>query len=257
MPNIIEVWSPNVTLEGDTMVMYQQTAKGIIKTFRLVKDHGKTIKGIYKYLNEYNEYIGSKDHTTSFKTPFDLLKLLKVATLQCIYHVNSLLPEIDDEINYDIAWNKTYQIDIISASLLNAHYLVSSMFLEEIVNKELPQAMNRVFYQMLTVYLSDVILKYGQQLLLDNYITGNQLLEIKANMDVLISDLRPHVFTLTESYLPHPSILHSVLGLSNGKVYEKMYEVSSGSPINKKDKLDAFDETILPLRKKMLSTAKL
>jgi hypothetical protein len=105
IPNIIEVWSPNVTLEGDTMVMYQQTAKGFIKTFRLIKDHGKTIKGIYKYLNDYKDYIGAKDHTTSFLTYSSLQQLLKVATVQSIYYVNSLLPEMDDEINYDQAWH--------------------------------------------------------------------------------------------------------------------------------------------------------
>jgi hypothetical protein len=131
------------------------------------------------------------------------------------------------------------------------------MFLEEIENQDLPPAMTRVFYQMLAIYLSDVILKNGQQLLLTNYVTANQMTEIKENFDTLITELRPHVFTLTESYLPHPAILHSAIGQVNGRAYEKMYEVAASSSLNRKDKLDTHDDTILPLRKKMMATAKI
>ena len=47
LPNVIEIWSPNVTLEGDTMVMYQQTAKGFIKIFRMIEKNMDNLQRVF------------------------------------------------------------------------------------------------------------------------------------------------------------------------------------------------------------------
>lgn len=153
IPNIIEIWSPNVTLEGDTMVMYQQTAKGFIKIFRLIQQYDKKAKGIYAYLNDYKDYIDAHEHSLEFRESHDLLRLYRAATILCIYKVTNMLPELDDEINFDINWNKTHQIDIISASRLNAHYLVVSMFDEELRSRELSKPLKSVLEKLLKLYL--------------------------------------------------------------------------------------------------------
>ena len=257
MPNLIEIWSPNVTLEGDTIVMYLQNAKGFIKTFRLVQNHGKKIKGIYKFLNNYKEYVGATDHQGKFTDSESLLKLLQAATVMSINKTSDLLPEIDDEINYDVAWNKTYQIDIISSSLLNAHYLIASMFAQELDSVKLSKNLMSVMNKMLCVYLCDVITKFGQQLILNGYLKGNQLMKIKDFMDEIITEIRPHAYKLTSSYIPHNEILHSAIARKSGKMYETLYEVSSRSKLNNKTKLDSFDENIRPLQKKLRGIAKI
>uniref|UniRef100_A0A7S3JMD4 Acyl-CoA oxidase C-alpha1 domain-containing protein n=1 Tax=Euplotes harpa TaxID=151035 RepID=A0A7S3JMD4_9SPIT len=58
LPYIIDVFAPFVTLEGDNYVMYQQTAKHIIKSVTDVL-RGKKIKGNLEYINDimsYNKY---------------------------------------------------------------------------------------------------------------------------------------------------------------------------------------------------------
>jgi len=54
-PQIIEFWSPNVTLEGDAMVMYQQTGKAIFKVLKKVH-RGDKIFGTFAYLQEINNF---------------------------------------------------------------------------------------------------------------------------------------------------------------------------------------------------------
>lgn len=257
IPNIIEIWSPNVTLEGDTMVMYQQTARGLVKSYRLVEQYGKKIKGIYSYLNESEQYVKAQNVEVKFVESDDLLNLLKIATILSIHRVSTLLPEIDDEINYDIAWNKTYQIDIISASLLNAHYLVASMFDEEIKIKELSEPLKKVLNKMLRVYLCDVIIKYGQELMVSGFLKGDQLLEIKDYQADLIKEVRPHAYKLTHSFILNDVILHSKLSMRHGKIYEELYNTASNSKLNVSPSLDAVDLHLKPLGKKLLKLAKL
>ena len=257
IPNVIEIWSPNVTLEGDTVVMYLQTAKGFIKTFRLVQEYGKKIKGIYKFLNDYQEFIGTICKESSFNDCNTLLKLLQATTIQSISKVSGILPDLDDEIKYDITWNKTHQIDIINASLLNAHYLVASMFAEELQERDLSPKLKEIFYKMLKIYICEVITKYGSQLILTGYLSGSKLMEIKDLMNDLIEEVRPHAYKLTSAYIPHHALLHSAIAQSNGKISEKMYEVVSGSRINTKTKLDCFDNSVRPLQRKLLGIAKI
>ena len=135
LPNIIEVWSPNVTLEGDTMVMYQQTAKSFVKNFRLVEEYDQKLEGIYAFLNDYKNYVGHTNTSTDFTSKDTLLEVLKAATILSIHKVCSLLPDMDEEVDYDSKWNKTYQLEIIDAARLNAIYLVSTMFNDELESK--------------------------------------------------------------------------------------------------------------------------
>mmetsp|Transcript_17828 Transcript_17828/g.17547 ORF Transcript_17828/g.17547 Transcript_17828/m.17547 type:complete len:485 (-) Transcript_17828:28-1482(-) len=241
IPNIIELWSPNVTLEGDSIVMYLQTAKGFIKTFRLIQNYGKKIKGIYKYMNDYKEYEGASDHESEFKTCSSLLKLLQISTVLSVKKCSDLLPEIDDEISYDVAWSKTYSIELITAATLNAHWLVASMFADELKSLKLSKNLVKVMNKMLCVYLCDVITKLGQELILSGYLRGSQMLQIKSTMSDFITEIRPHAYRLVESFVPHQAILHSAIALNNGDIYSKLYSVSSTSRFNTKSRLDAFE----------------
>lgn len=257
LPNIIELWSPNVTLEGDTVVMYLQTAKGFIKTFRLIENYGKKIKGIYRYMNDYKDYEGATDHDSTFITCSSLLKLLQVTTVLSVRKCSDLLPEIDDEINYDVAWNKAHTIELISAAKLNAHYLVASMFADELKSLKLSKNLVKIMNKMLCVYLCDVITNLGHELILSGYLKGNQLVQIREHMGDLINQIRPHAYKLVESFVPNQKVLHSALTLDTGNVYSKLYEISSTSRLNTKTKLDTFDENIKPLQNKLRGVAKI
>lgn len=121
IPEIIEMVAPNVTLEGDGCVMYQQTAKDIFKSVgRLTK--GKEIKGTYSYLQELPNYIDSKLENKSFDDVTVLIDILKAATIYQIIEVGNNLRK-QDELSFDVKWNKVYLKDIINTAKLHSIYI--------------------------------------------------------------------------------------------------------------------------------------
>ena len=168
-----------------------------------------------------------------------------------------MLPEIDEEIKFDSDWNKVHQIDIISSSRLNAHYLVASMFYDELMSKDLSSPLKTVLDKMLRLYLWDIITKFGEDLILSGYSTGKQLLDIKHYMDELIIEIKPHALKLTNSFLVDDILLHSKLSLISGKVYEELYNTASCSKLNNKTMLEASNSCIKPLSRKLRNNAKI
>jgi len=50
LPSLIDVVSANVTLEGDSVVMYMQTARSLLKAGRKVFTEGKTTNKMIEYI---------------------------------------------------------------------------------------------------------------------------------------------------------------------------------------------------------------
>lgn len=257
IPNIIELWSPNVTLEGDTMVMYQQTAKTFVKNFRLVQEYDKKLTGIYSFLNDYKQVVGQKSEITDFKNNDQLLKLFEAATLLSIHEVCELLPDMDDEVNYDIKWNKHYQLEIITAARLNAIQLVASMFKTELETRDLSQNLKHVLDKCLQLYLADMLVQFGEILILKGYIEPEMMVEIKEYVDELIEQIRPHALMLTESFLYLDMLLHSKLSLTDGTVYEQLYNQAANSKLNEKTVIDGVSDYVRPLKNKLRRSAKI
>jgi acyl-CoA oxidase len=271
IPNIIEIWSPNVTLEGDTMVMYQQTAKGILKSFRLMKDHDKSIKGIYSYLNDFKALTWNID-SLGIQSSDDLLSFLKIACLQNIYRVDQLIPDFDDEVEFSIGWNKIYQIDIIAMSHLNAHYLNALMFDQELKSRSLSPPLKTVLFDLLKLYVSEVLTKHTSILhfegakpqkdvekypVLGIALTAEKLMDLSENFEALIEQIRPHAYKLTNSFIINDLVLHSKLSMKHGKVYEEMFTTAMNSKLNKKTSLEGVHEYLKPLSRKLIRSSKL
>lgn len=108
IPYAIEYWSPNVTLEGDTMVMYQQAARQIFKSFKTVAK-GKEVTGLLSYLNDFPKVAEGKLGFELDPTNDEHLnELIKINT---IYHISRAAEKLvkDDGLTYDQKWNKKYQ----------------------------------------------------------------------------------------------------------------------------------------------------
>ena len=129
MPKLIEVWSPFVTLEGDAMVMYQQTAKALFKKLKKVSEGGK-VHGSFEYLNEiynFKECIKIDDVCT-----MDFLSdVIKFSSLYQIEKTSNLLNS-NDGLEKDSKWNKKYQAEIVKSVKLHAIYTTLKMFWKEV-----------------------------------------------------------------------------------------------------------------------------
>ena len=88
--NMMEIWSPNVTLEGDGFVLYQQTTKDILKRLSKIMK-GKESSGVYSYLNEILDFVQEPPKLTFSKNAKSLIEIIKAALLNQIIKTGELL----------------------------------------------------------------------------------------------------------------------------------------------------------------------
>lgn len=126
---MIEIWSPNVTLEGDAMVMYQQTGKALFKLLKKIK-RGDEIFGTFAYLQDiYKENFTLKSADVS-NLDF-LTDVIKISAQYQILKTEALLNS-DDGFEWPSKWNKRYQLDVVKSVKLHTIYSTASIFVQEV-----------------------------------------------------------------------------------------------------------------------------
>lgn len=86
LPSLIDIISAYVTLEGDSVVMYMQTARSLLKAGRKVFTEGKTTNKMVEYIADLKLLQGDKpafalSSEASLKDEQTLLTLLKLNAL--------------------------------------------------------------------------------------------------------------------------------------------------------------------------------
>lgn len=114
-----------------------------------------------------------------------------------------------------------------------------------------------VQFDLLKLYIADMIIQHGEILLLSNYLNSDQIISIKSYIPQLIEQIRPHALMLTESFLYVDMLLHSKIALTNGKVYEELYEQASSSSLNQQTVSDGVIDYVKPLNHKLRVSAKI
>ena len=173
---MVEMCSPNVTLEGDGCVMHQQTAKDIFKSMGKITS-GKEVSETYSYLQDFPDYIDAKLED-DVKDSKNLLEILKA---NVIYQVLLLGEELrkESDASFDERWNKLHLNEIVKTSLLHAIYVTAKCCLEGIEANNFSPKLKEKIVLCSKIYLTESILRYGDVALLHNFISSSQMFEIK------------------------------------------------------------------------------
>lgn len=108
---LFDAKSAHVTLEGDSVVMFQQTARDIFKHYAKITS-GKKAKRDFAYLNDFKSIIGKKLRNVDVDDIETLLSILKASALFQIIRTSKELKR-KDKIPYKTKWSKTHLIDIV------------------------------------------------------------------------------------------------------------------------------------------------
>lgn len=144
-----EIWSPNVTLEGDGYVLYQQTTKDIMKRLTQMMK-GKTPEGVFSYLNDFLTVIQEPPKIKFIKSVPCLLEILKVSLLNQILKTGNLLKKTNASLDHK--WNKLYLLEIVNTAKLNAIYISSKCFLDGIEGSNLSEGLYNSLLRMLKIF---------------------------------------------------------------------------------------------------------
>jgi acyl-CoA oxidase len=234
LPEIIEMVAPNVTLEGDGCVMYQQTAKDIFKSVgRLTK--GKQLKGTYSYLKELPNYIDSQLENKNFDDVTVLIDILKAATIYQIIDVGNHLRK-KDGLSFDEKWNKVYLKDIINTAMLHSIYISAQTCYEALQRESMSKGLKANLMILCKIYASENIINHAEMALIKDYITGEDLLNIKELFYKLVEQYKPSLLPMCEAIALVDNTIPSVIGQKSGNVYEKLYNYASNTRLNTKSK---------------------
>ena len=240
--------SPNVTLEGDGYVLYQQTARDIFKHLsKLAK--GDLIEGEYEYLNEIG-FISDIKHEEDTFTFENLLQIVKVSALNRIMNVGNLLRS-KDGLSFDEKWNKKYLYDIVNCAKKHAVFISAKIFLDKLETVPISKGLRENLEILYQIYVTDLILQYGDDALLSGYITSDHMNQIEQLHQDLVRKIAPRALSIVDSTHWNNRLLRSVIA-SPEDPYSEIYNYASRANINIKDKLDS-QKYVTQLNKKLIA----
>jgi len=186
MPEIIEMCSPNVTLEGDGCVMHQQTARDIFKSMGKIAT-GKEVSASYVYLQDFSNYI---DETLEGDVKY-LPNLLEILKANVIYQVMIVGEELrkDTGASFDEKWNKIHLSEIVKTSLLHAIFVTAKICLEGLDKHNFSDKLREKLELCCRIYVTESIIRYGDVALLKGFISAKQMFEIKVRILIVTSFL--------------------------------------------------------------------
>jgi len=257
IPGWLEAWSPNVTLEGDGFVLYQQTARKLFKILKAVQK-GKTVnKILYPYMEQVDKVVGLKEVSKEITCAYKLSEVLRVALSHQLLQIAQSL-ETHTEHSFDAKWNKIHQIDIAKVARLHGIYLTSISFIQSIEKFKTDKKTIAVMTDLCKVFITEMIIKFGEAALINNYITGEQMAGINSYHNDLIDSLKPHVVSLVECQIIHEAMAQgTTLSNMDDDYATKLYERAAFSSLNNTQKLESIDTDLKPLARKLTNFAKI
>ena len=257
IPSWIQIWSPNVTLEGDAYVLYQQTTKKLVKIASMIKDGESFENELYPYMKELFQNRHPIDSSSDIESSDTLLDILKTSLLISLEQLSESLDQNED-IPHDTKWNKMYQLDISNVSKLHAVYMLANVFVQGVNTIEATENVKFALAMLSKLFLCGAILRYSDSALLHNYITAAHLEQIHELNQRLIGNLRKYIVALSEvATICEPFHYSSVLDSKNDTYLEDLFEYSKNSKLNSKQKIDSIDQYIKPLSQKLRIVAKI
>lgn len=239
LPSIVSALLPMVTLEGENYVMYQQTARFLIKRAADIR-LGRPVDLKIAYLTEGHSRPSTNPcsaQQADFLLPEVQLSIFRHRAVRLIFYAEKLIRVAQREqgLSYASAWN-TYMIDLIAAARAHVEFYVLQSFMEQIALLRDDAPTLNVLRSLCSLFALNTISSPFSQgacgFVEDGHITFNQLETIRAHVNALHKVLLPDVIALTDSWGFSDASLSSALGMKDGNVYETLLNWARQSPLN-------------------------
>mmetsp|Transcript_2308 Transcript_2308/g.2187 ORF Transcript_2308/g.2187 Transcript_2308/m.2187 type:complete len:147 (+) Transcript_2308:753-1193(+) len=126
----VEIAPPKLNIKGSGYIYFQDTTKYIFKKLSKIMI-GSEITGFFSYLQEFLQFIENPPKIRFRETVESLLDIIKASLLFQIKETGNLLKK-DSPYSMDEKWNKVYFIEVNKTAKLNAVYLTSKIFYDQI-----------------------------------------------------------------------------------------------------------------------------
>ncbi|KAA1066222.1 hypothetical protein PGT21_025542 [Puccinia graminis f. sp. tritici] len=226
---------PQVTWEGDSYMITQQTGRYLFKTMRTLfqdrnaKLSAENVTGEYilRYLENPNEK-SKVEYSGDFH---DVQAFIWAYGHRAAFLVAQATRKRDIERR---TWNSLL-VDIYRCSVAHCQFLMVRNFARVLLYDEALKAkpalhhVIQLVFELYACYTMDV---EASEFLASGYISPKQHVLLRNRVYSLLAPIRPEAVALCDSFAVPDYLLNSELGRSDGNVYQKLIEFASKEPLN-------------------------
>ncbi|GAA6050970.1 hypothetical protein JCM3770_005348 [Rhodotorula araucariae] len=236
---------PQVTWEGDSYMISQQTGRYLFKTMRSVLADRNSPALKNNLTAEYlARYIDNSQAKAPFKYAGDLSDpqiFVDAFAHRAAYLTATALRKRDIEKR---TWNDLL-IDIFRCSTAHSQFILVNNFAQAIMHdKELASqpALHRIMttcYELFACYTMET---EASEFLSSGYLSPKQHELLRSRVHALLAELRPQAVSLVDAWGCPDYLLNSALGRADGDVYPALVRFAQGEPLNQTRFNVAIDE---------------
>lgn len=242
---------PQVTWEGDSYMISQQTSRYLLKQMRALKANPNKVEKTFitDYFHHYLKNKGGQADVTFSGDLHDPMWFVKAFGYRAAWLVeqtqelrdgltkrswNSILPEL-------YKCSKAH-----SQALVVYNFAMAILHDEELNNKP---ALRTVMQQLFLLYVISTMEQEGAEFLSCGYLKPNQYQLLSTKLQELMLVIRPQAVPLVDSFALSDYLLNSQLGSSSGDAYQGLFKLALNEPLNssawnvKIDDLETLDIT--------------
>ncbi|KAK3795349.1 hypothetical protein RRG08_019623 [Elysia crispata] len=223
-----------VTVEGENTVLYQQTARHLLKQVARAMSGGTLTRSV-AFLGQNLDSVPQLDSSEDCRNVHLVLKLYQKMAKRILVQAGTLLQtDLMKGLPEHEAWNKNQVTLVRAAKAYSLLHLVQCNVegvegLRKSVSPELVAALRRLCCLFALYYLESNAGLFMQT----EAVSPSQLDIVRSTQMELLSEIRPDAVALADAVDMPDSGHKSVLGCYDGNVYERMYAAALGEPMNK------------------------
>ena len=243
---------PTQTYEGENIVMYLQTARGLMKQYNntVVKKKSQAA-GILSWMNDLS-FLSKPapiSNESDLLNPNIQLVLYRHRSARLIVAVNQRLHATMQQ--YSCRWEQAVEyckIDLVKAAKAHAYYLILTTFMKGVSDSQLSNSnLSAVLKDMIDMYALSNIEKDLGDYCEDGYLSLQHTDMLRNTIRLLLNKIRVNAVQLVDSFDFTDHYLNSALGRYNGDVYNTLYNWAQLNPLNDTDVPDGIQQYLQPI----------
>lgn len=235
------------TYEGETTVMLLQTARYLMKAWKLTIE-GKPLTPTVSYLAKVKNG-GRPSFTRTIPGIIEAFQFAAGKMIQIAYE--NIEARKRTGLSHEEAVNMT-SIQLAKAAEMHCRaFLVESGYLSinKLVQKMSP-ALGKVLLDIQELYSVDSALLNTSSLMQFVNFSQEDLANLQGRLEAVLGRIRPNAVGIVDSFDFPDKLLNSTLGCYDGNVYERIFEEAMKSPLNQEPVNKSFELYLKPLMSK-------
>ncbi|GAA5945945.1 hypothetical protein JCM10213_006196 [Rhodosporidiobolus nylandii] len=227
---------PQVTWEGDSYMLTQQTGRYLFKTMRtLVADRNAPMSSENITARYFAKYIDNPEAKAPFKYAGDLADpqlFIDAFGHRAAYLTATALRKRDIEKK---SWNSLL-CDIFRASTAHSQYNLIYNFAQAIMHDEaLKQnvALHKIMTTCFELFALHTMDSEMSEFLASSYLVPKQAELVRNRVHALLAEIRPQAVPLVDALGCPDFLLNSALGRYDGDVYPSLVRFAQNEPLNR------------------------